>query len=102
MGTDAPIIGRVVAGRFRIVSMIGEGAMAAVYRGVQDVEPRDVAVKIMHSHLASDVTFARRFRREAKAAARLRHPNSVSIVDYGVDEGLVFITMELLSGRDLF
>ena len=76
--------------------------MASVYRGTQDAEPRDVAIKVMHPHLTKEETFVKRFRREAKAAARLNHPNSVQILDFGVDDGLLFIAMELLNGRDLF
>jgi serine/threonine-protein kinase len=99
---DTALIGQTIAGRFKITGFIGEGAMATVYRGVQDAEPRDVAVKVMHAHLARDATFAGRFRREAKAASLLKHPNTVHIVDYGDDGGNHYIAMELLSGQDLF
>jgi len=98
----AQLIGRTIAGRFRIRGFIGEGAMAAVYRGEQDGEPREVAIKIMHPELLGDETFMGRFRREAKAASRLKHPNTVQIIDYGVEGNLPFIVMELLEGRDLF
>ncbi len=100
--TDAALIGQTIAGRFKLTGFIGEGAMATVYRGLQDAEPRDVAVKIMHPHLARDATFSARFRREAKAAALLRHPNTVHIVDYGSDRDRLYIAMELISGQDLF
>ncbi|MFO0593292.1 MAG: protein kinase [Polyangiaceae bacterium] len=100
--TDTALIGQTIAGRFKITGFIGEGAMASVYRGVQDQEPRDVAVKIMHPHLARDATFTGRFRREAKAAALLKHPNTVHIVDYGEDNGRLYIAMELIGGQDLF
>jgi len=76
--------------------------MASVYRGIQDAEPRHVAIKIMHPHLVEDPTFVRRFQREAKAAAQIQHPNTVQIIDFGVDEGLPYIVMELLGGQDLF
>ncbi|MCC6555939.1 MAG: serine/threonine protein kinase, partial [Polyangiaceae bacterium] len=102
MTAGPQLIGRMVAGRFRITGFIGEGAMAAVYRGVQDAEPRDVAIKIMHPQLLGDSTFVGRFRREAKAAARLHHPNTVQIIDYGVDGRLPYIVMELVAGKDLF
>jgi serine/threonine-protein kinase len=101
MRTDA-VIGRTLAGRFRVTSFLGEGAMAAVYRGEQDEEPRQVAIKVMHPHLATDETFPKRFRREAKAAKALSHPNVVRIIDYGVDGDLAYIAMELLAGQDLF
>src|SRR5262249_5265763 len=96
------ILGRTLAGKCRVVGFIGEGAMASVYRGVQEAEPHDVALKIMHPHLINDATFVGRFRREAKAAARIVHPNTVRIVDTGVDGKLLYIAMELLSGQDLF
>ncbi|MRG90568.1 protein kinase domain-containing protein [Polyangium spumosum] len=102
MSTAAALIGSTLAGRFRITSFLGEGAMATVYRGVQDADPREVAVKVMHPELARDTTFARRFRREAKAASRLNHKNTVQIIDYGVDGNIAYIAMELLQGRDLF
>ena len=76
--------------------------MATVYQGSQDADPREVAVKVMHAELAIDPTFARRFRREARAAALLKHPSTVQIIDYGVDDKVAYIAMELLRGRDLF
>ncbi|TKD08617.1 protein kinase domain-containing protein [Polyangium fumosum] len=102
MSTAAALIGSTLAGRFRITAFLGEGAMATVYRGVQDADPREVAVKVMHPELARDTTFAKRFRREAKAASRLNHRNTVQIIDYGVDGNVAYIAMELLQGRDLF
>jgi serine/threonine-protein kinase len=100
--TKSTLIGRTLASRFRITGFIGEGAMATVYRGHQEQEPRDVAVKVMHPHLASETSFVKRFRREAKAASALKHPNSVQIIDYGIDNELPYIVMELLAGQDLF
>jgi eukaryotic-like serine/threonine-protein kinase len=97
-----PLIGRTLGGRFTITGYIGEGAMAAVYRGEQMEEPRSVAVKVMHAALADDRTFVKRFWREANAAARLKHANTVQVLEYGVDGGTVFIAMEYLAGQDLF
>jgi len=102
MGTQEAIIGRTLAGRFRVTGFIGEGAMASVYRAVQAAEPHEVALKIMHAHLVSDATFVGRFKREARAAAKIEHPSSVKIVDYGVDGATLYIAMELLAGQDLF
>ena len=99
---SASLIGRTLAGRFRVTGFIGEGAMASVYRAVQVQEPRDVAIKVMHPHLTGDSTFVGRFRREAKAAAQIHHPNTVQILDFGVDERVLYIAMELLAGQDLF
>ena len=100
--SSASLIGRTLGERFRIIGFIGEGAMASVYRAVQIEEPRDVAVKVMHPHLTGDPTFVGRFRREAKAASQIQHPNTVQILDYGVDGRVLYIAMELLAGQDLF
>jgi serine/threonine protein kinase len=100
--SSASLIGRTLGGRFRVIGFIGEGAMASVYRAVQVQEPRDVAVKVMHPHLTGDPTFVGRFRREAKAAAQIQHPNTVQILDFGVDDRVLYIAMELLGGQDLF
>jgi serine/threonine protein kinase len=102
MADSHPLIGRTLEGRFRLTGYIGEGAMATVLRGVDLAQNNtDVAVKVMHPHLAEDRTFAGRFRREAQAAAMLRHPNTVNIVHFGEDERMHFIVMELVRGRDL-
>ena len=76
--------------------------MAAVFRGEQSGEPRDVAVKVMHRALASDASFVKRFEREARAAARIDHRNTVHILEMGCDRDVVYIAMELCSGPDLF
>jgi eukaryotic-like serine/threonine-protein kinase len=96
------LIGRTLGGRFRLTAFLCEGAMASVFRGEQDAEPRDVAVKIMHAELLQEPTFAKRFTREAKAAARIEHENSVRILEQGADGELLYLAMELLSGQDLF
>ncbi len=98
---DASLIGITLAGRFRVTGVIGEGGMATVYRAQQEVEPHDVAIKVMSPELAKDTRFVRRFRREAKAASMLKHPNTVSILEFGVDQGYVFLAMECLEGHDL-
>ena len=96
------LIGRTLGGRFRVTAFLGEGAMAAVYRAEQDAEPREVAVKVMHRELLRDVTFAKRFVREARAAASIEHPNSVRILEHGTDGDALYLAMELLVGQDLF
>ncbi len=101
MRKDA-LIGRTVAGRFTIKSYLGEGGMATVYTADQDAEPKRVALKVMNQDLMADRTFVRRFQREAKAAAKVQHPNSVQIIDYGVAGDLLYIAMELLEGDDLY
>src|SRR6185437_7066984 len=96
------LIGRQVAGRFTIKRFLGEGGMATVFVAEQEGEPREVALKIMNEELTSDRTFVKRFQREAKAAARVQHPNSVTFIDYGVADCLSYIAMELLQGDDLY
>ncbi|MBL8741691.1 MAG: serine/threonine protein kinase, partial [Myxococcales bacterium] len=97
---DTSLIGLTLAG-FRITGVIGEGGMATVYRGLSGDKDDEVAVKIMNPDLAKESRFVRRFRREAKAAAMLKHPNTVQILEFGVDQGYVFLAMELLRGHDL-
>jgi len=102
MTRDQPLLGRTLGGRFRITSHIGEGAMASVFRGVDTSrQSADIAIKIMHPHLAQDRTFSARFKREAQAASMIKHPNSVAIFDIGEEQGLHYIIMELCPGRDL-
>ncbi len=95
-------IGKVVGGKFRIDALIGEGAMGRVYRGEQLSLGKPVAIKVLHEHLGGDERIAKRFHREALAASRLSHPNSLSIIDFGEAKGgALFIAMELLEGEDL-
>jgi serine/threonine-protein kinase len=96
------LVGYKVADRFTIRRFLGEGGMATVYVAEQDAEPRYVALKIMNEDLTADRSFVRRFQREAQAASRVQHPNSVQIVDYGVAGDLSYIAMELLVGDDLY
>ena len=101
-----PLVGRVLDGRYEITARLARGGMATVYRGVDTRLTRTVAVKIMHVGLGDDVEFARKFDREARAAARLSHPNVVSVFDQGADvvDGHVvrpYIVMEYVEGRTL-
>jgi serine/threonine-protein kinase len=91
-----------LAGRYKIVGHIGEGAMASVFSG-QDLESggAPIAIKVMHPHLANDRTFSARFKREAQAASMVKHPNSVAIHAIGEENGVHYLVMELCPGRDL-
>lgn len=93
--------GRRLAERYVLTEALATGGMAEVWRGRDEVLGRDVAVKILHPHLAEDPDFFERFRREAVTAARLSHQTIVRVFDTGVDEGLCFIVMELSRGRTL-
>ena len=97
-----PLPGRLIAGNFRIERLIGQGAMGNVYRAEQLSLGKAVAVKVLHAHLMDDEKLVGRFKREAKSASRLNHPNSIQIIDSGEDDdGTLYIAMELLPGRDL-
>jgi serine/threonine-protein kinase len=97
-----PLPGRIVAGNFRIEQLIGQGAMGNVYRAEQLSLGKAVAVKVLHPHLMDDEKLVGRFKREAKSASRLNHPNTIQIIDSGQDaDGTLYIAMELLAGRDL-
>jgi serine/threonine-protein kinase len=96
------LLGRVIAGKFRIDSYLSGGAMGSVYRATHLSLDKGVAIKIMHRGLAADPSFARRFHREAKAASRLSHPNSIQVLDHGEEkDGLLYIAMELVGGDNL-
>ena len=99
--TDA-MLGRTIASNYEIVELLGEGAMGRVYKARQISLDKPVAVKVLHKHLAADPKVTKRFHREARAASRLSHPNSLSIIDFGEDDdGTLYIAMELLDGDDL-
>lgn len=99
---DDALIGRVIAEKFRIDAFVGRGAMGAVYRATQLTLKKKVAIKVMNPDRPADGAYASRFKREAKAAARMDHPNSLRVIDVGDDDGLLYIAMEYLEGRDLF
>ncbi|MDP2300175.1 MAG: Stk1 family PASTA domain-containing Ser/Thr kinase, partial [Actinomycetota bacterium] len=87
--------------RYRATEQIGTGGMADVYKAVDEVLGRTVAVKVMHADLADDPSFAARFRHEAQAAANLQSPNIVNMYDWGQDDGTFYIVMEYVHGTDL-
>lgn len=99
--TVDPLVGRVLEGRYRIQNRIARGGMSTVYRAVDERLDRFVAIKVMSGALSADPAFADRFTREARAAARLAHMNTVSVYDQGSDADHVFLVMELVSGRTL-
>jgi len=90
-----------VDGRYRILSRIGSGGMADVYLAEDSHLGREVALKVLHRRFAQDAEFVERFRREARAAAGLQHPNVVGVYDRGDHEGTYYIAMEYVRGRTL-
>ena len=102
--TTDPMLGRLVDGRYEIVARVARGGMATVYRATDRRLDREVAVKVMHPHLADGVdgaAFVSRFRREARAAARLSHPGVVAVYDQGVDGDTSYLAMEYVPGTNL-
>jgi eukaryotic-like serine/threonine-protein kinase len=95
------LINTLFDGRYRIVRKLGSGGMADVYLAEDEELGRRVAIKILNDRHANDEQFVERFRREAKNAAGLSHPNIVSIYDRGEAEGTYYIAMEYLDGRNL-
>ena len=96
-----PLLGRLLDDRYEIRRRLAVGGMATVYAAIDTRLDRPVAVKVMHPALAADEEFVARFRREAKAAARLSSPTVVNVTDQGQDGGTVFLVMELVEGRTL-
>ncbi len=104
-------IGDILGGRYRLTRPIARGGMAEVWEAVDATLDREVAVKVLHSHLADDPGFVSRFNREARAVARMSHPNVVAVFDTGIDAipngrpgaGLprAFLVMELLRGNSV-
>jgi serine/threonine protein kinase len=88
-------------GKYKILEKIGEGAMGEVYKAHDPVLNRFVAVKTISAELGADDTLRKRFEREAQSAARLNHPNIITVFDYGEEQGKIFMAMELLDGSDL-
>ncbi|MBX7223519.1 MAG: protein kinase [Blastocatellia bacterium] len=96
------LIGTVLAGRYRILSLIGKGGMGEVYQAQHILLGRTCAVKIISPESAHDHDTLARFKREAEMSSRLNHPNAVTVHDFGeTDDGLVFLAMELIEGRQL-
>ncbi|GGQ49520.1 serine/threonine protein kinase [Kitasatospora griseola] len=96
-----PLLGVLLDGRYRVEQRIAVGGMSTVYRGTDTRLDRAVALKVMHPSLAGDADFTARFIREAKAVARLAHPNVVNVLDQGADPRAVFMAMEYVPGRTL-
>src|ERR1700739_5033683 len=92
---------RVFSDRYEMVQHIARGGMAQVYLAKDLLLDRPVALKVLFPELSVDRSFVERFRREAKAAANLTHPNIVSIYDWGQGEHTYFIVMEYVDGRTL-
>ena len=96
------LIGRKIAdGRYEIVGLLGEGGMGAVYQARQVAMDRMVALKLILPEVVKSPAAAERFQREMKLTAKIEHPNTIRVYDFGETQGQLFLTMELLRGRTL-
>jgi serine/threonine-protein kinase len=91
----------ILSGRYRLESKLGSGGMSTVYLALDEVLDRPVAVKLLHREISEEADQLERFRREARAAARLSHPNLVGVIDAGEDDGRPYIVFEYIKGRTL-
>ena len=93
--------GKILGNRYEIIEKVGNGGMATVYRAEDKVLKRNVAIKVLKDEFTTDEEFIKRFEIEAQSAARLTHPNIVSIYDVGSEDNLYYIVMELIRGKTL-
>lgn len=96
-----PLVGAVVGDRYRLLAKIGSGGMGTVYKVEHVRMGKVMALKLLHGDLSRDESMIRRFNREARAVSRLASEHTVQVFDYGQSDGLVYIVMEYLRGRDL-
>lgn len=96
------LVGKTLAGRYKLIKMIGQGGMGSVFQG-QDLQMSNkvVAIKILAPHLVSDEKQVLRFEQEARAANQLRHPNTISVLDFGRSDGHIYMALEFLTGETL-
>jgi len=100
--TTDDLLGKTLAGKYRVEERLSEGGMGTVYRGTHVLMDKTVAIKVLRPSLAADEKIVARFSREARAASKISHPNALSVTDFGESEGgIVFLVMEYLSGRTL-
>src|SRR4051812_27666684 len=101
---EHPLIGQTIAGKYKVVRLLGEGGMGCVYQGEQmlGTTARKVAVKTLHKHLSHDESIKARFQREVGTVAALEHPNTIQVFDFGtMDDGTLYIVMEFVQGRSV-
>src|SRR3954449_12683991 len=96
-----PQPGDLIADRHELEELVGTGGMSSVFRAHDRQLDRRVAIKILHEHYAQDPEYLERFRREARAVAKLSHPNIVTVIDRGDDGGRQYIVFEYVEGENL-
>jgi eukaryotic-like serine/threonine-protein kinase len=95
------MVDELIAGRYELEELVGKGGMSSVYRARDRLLERTVAIKILHEHHSRDADYVERFRREARTAARVQHPNIVTVIDRGQADGRQFIVFEYVDGENL-
>ncbi|TNF37608.1 MAG: serine/threonine protein kinase, partial [Deltaproteobacteria bacterium] len=99
---DVGLIGTTISGRYQIVQHLGSGGMGSVFKARQLAMNRMVALKLLHAHYASNKQAVARFNREMQVTARIEHPNTIRVYDFGqTDDGRIFLAMEFLEGQTL-
>ena len=95
------MVGETIAGRYEVEELVGHGGMSSVYKAHDALLERHVALKILHEQYSSDEDFVERFKREARSVAQLQHPNIVTVIDRGEEDGRQFIVFEYIDGENL-
>src|SRR3954451_15527715 len=100
-GHQRTMIGERVGERYELEELVGTGGMSSVYKAHDELLDRHVALKILHQHFNDDEEYVERFRREARSVAKLAHPNIVTVIDRGEENGRQFIVFEYVAGENL-
>src|SRR6187200_461116 len=95
------VVGELIADRYELEELVGTGGMSSVYRANDRLLERDVALKVLHDQFTADGDYVERFRREARSVAQLSHPNIVTVIDRGEQDGRQFIVFEYIDGENL-
>jgi eukaryotic-like serine/threonine-protein kinase len=95
------VVGERIAGRYEVEELVGHGGMSSVYRAHDSLLERHVALKILHEQYSGDEDFVERFKREARTVAQLQHPNIVTVIDRGEEDGRQYIVFEYVDGENL-
>jgi eukaryotic-like serine/threonine-protein kinase len=95
------VVGELMAERYELEELVGTGGMSSVYRAHDRLLERDVALKVLHAQFVADTDYVERFRREARSVAQLSHPNIVTVIDRGEQDGRQFIVFEYINGENL-
>ncbi|MGZ4310211.1 MAG: protein kinase domain-containing protein, partial [Gaiellaceae bacterium] len=95
------VVGELIADRYELEELVGTGGMSSVFRAHDRLLDRKVALKVLHPQFGDDEEYVERFRREARSVARLSHPNVVTVIDRGEEDGRQFIVFEYVDGENL-